>query len=88
MVMSSNIKKRNKPEQTVCGMGDIKYLAVVCLYFGYKGSFACVLAACISLLIYAAVMHFGKRQTGDTYPFAPFILIGVLFAVMFSFVPI
>ena len=24
-------KKRNKPEQTVCGMGDIKYLAVVLL---------------------------------------------------------
>lgn len=82
----NNLRKVfKKKEQTVLGWGDIKILAAISLYFGYVGSFICIFIACITFVIYYALLSAtgGKRKNG--YPFAPFILIGLIAAIVTAY---
>lgn len=78
----NNLRKVfNKKQQTVLGSGDVKLLVAISLYFGYVGSFICIFVACVSFIIYFIFMYASGNKRKNGYPFAPFILIGLLVAI-------
>ncbi len=72
------------------GVGDIKLMTLLGLTLGLPGSFITVFIASISasliLLILRCVQHikYGKASKSKEYPFAPFICISALSALLFE----
>lgn len=79
-------KLLHKNKQTVLGPGDVKLLTVISLYFGYVGSFVCIFVACSLFIVYFVILSLFNRWKKNGYPFAPFILIGVMAAVALGYV--
>lgn len=79
-------KKRGLPKSQSLGMGDIKLLMVVCLYLDIWSSFICLFIACLIFILYILFMRIVKHNNISTAPFAPFILIGVIFAAVIQII--
>lgn len=63
------------------GLGDVKLLAMIGGYLGWKGALLALLLACFSG---AAIGIVVKLVTKDPYiPFGPFLALGALFMVLF-----
>lgn len=86
VLVNKRRKRLGQPQKSAFGMGDVKLLMVVCLYFGISGSCACIIFACLSFLIYIYIVRFSKKQKISSAPFAPFIFIGEIISIIVLFV--
>ena len=82
VLVNKGRKKSGKPQKSVFGMGDVKLLMIVCLYFGITGSCLCIIFACLSFLIYIFIVRLAIKQKISAAPFAPFIFIGEIIAIV------
>jgi leader peptidase (prepilin peptidase)/N-methyltransferase len=60
------------------GMGDIKLLFLLGLYFGWEGAWLVYISICIGALFALLGIVFQRIKRNSQLPFAPFLLVGSL----------
>jgi leader peptidase (prepilin peptidase)/N-methyltransferase len=64
------------------GMGDVKLIAVLSFYLGFKTTFISILFAMIfSFFVALYLLVVQKKSRNDGVPFVPFLLVGVIVGV-------
>lgn len=70
----------------VMGLGDIKFISSLGLYFGFTNIIAISIMAFLIGVIFAIIMLISKRKkTSDYIPFAPFIVISAFISIFVPF---
>jgi len=68
------------------GLGDVKFIGVLGLYFGVTNITAISIMAFLIGAIYAVIMIVSKRKKADEYiPFGPFIVIAAFISIFVPF---
>lgn len=67
------------------GMGDIKLMFIMILYFGFASSFSAIFMSLVLSMIASIYLLVKKEKSKkDTIPFAPFILLGTYVSVILT----
>lgn len=70
----------------VMGLGDIKFISSLGLYFGFTNIIVISIIAFLIGVIFAIIMLISKRKTASDYmPFAPFIVISAFISIFVPF---
>ena len=63
------------------GAGDVKLLAVVGVYMGYRAWDAAVISLVLAAVWSICLLLCGKKEWGQGIPFAPFVLVGIILSM-------
>ena len=63
------------------GAGDVKLLAVVGVYMGYRAWDAAVISLVLAAVWSICLLLCGKKEWGQGIPFAPFVLAGIILSM-------
>ena len=67
------------------GGGDVKLMSVCGLYCGARLTFAVLCCSFLLCAVCAGILMIAKRRKVKMIPFAPFILVGTIIPLLFSY---